>query len=127
MDALLRFLNRPVIIRRAHPSRRVRVAFWCLLALWLLANAADLVTTAALFAAHSTHPTYHEGSPVVAWALAHGGVGALVVQKALYAAAGCGLWLLTFRWYVRLTLILVALVCLLVAAVIWNTRLLILH
>jgi hypothetical protein len=130
IERLIRFLNRPVLIVHAPPSRRVRAAFWWLLTLWLTVNAADLVTTVALLAAHASRPSgYHEANPVGAWALAHGGLAMLVVEKALYATAqGIGLRLLSLLQFPRLTLAAFALLSLpAAAAVLWNSRLLILR
>ena len=83
-NALIRFLNRPVVIQRAHPSRRMWVALWGLLSLWLLLHVANLVTTWALVGVRHPHYTSHEGDPLAAWALAHGRIGTLGVQKSAW-------------------------------------------
>ena len=60
--------------------------------------------------------------------LTHGGLGAFAVRKVLVVAAVLAPAPPGFRVFPRLTLILLALLCLLVAtAVSWNTRLLMLH
>ncbi len=81
MDALLRFLNRPVLLRPASP-RAWRV-LRLLLAGWVALNIADWATTAALL-----HGGSHEGNPFQAALLAHGGLVALAGYKALVIVGG---------------------------------------
>jgi hypothetical protein len=125
IERVIRFLNRPVRIVRTPPSRRVLVAFWCLVALvWPLVHVADFLTTVILV--EGSVPGYHEGDPGAAWALASGGVVRLAIQKALWIVVGAAWAMWAFRSWPRVTLAILAVLCALVAAaVLWNTRLLI--
>ena len=111
MDALLRFLNRPVVLRSASP--RTRRVLWLLLSGWVMLNAADWATTVAVLARAGSH----EGNPIQAALLAHGGLVALAGYKIVVIAGGLVLPLLGFRLWPRFFVALMALCDLLVAAV----------
>lgn len=82
---------------------------------------ADLVTTAILLARG-----YHEGDPVAAWALAHGGLAALAGQKVVAVAVVLALAPPGFRVFPRTALAILALLSLLAAAAVTNNIVLLL-
>jgi hypothetical protein len=119
IERVIRFLNRPVLIAHAPPSRRVLAAFWCLVALvWPVVHIADLITTVILV--EGDVPRYHEGNPGAAWALAAGGVAGLAIRKALWIVLGAAGAMWAFRSWPRVTLTIPALLRALVAAAVTN-------
>jgi hypothetical protein len=114
MDTLLRFLNRPVVLRPASP--RTRRVLWILLAGWVLLTAADWLTTAAAL----THAGIHEENPLQAALLAHDGMAALAGYKILTIAGGVMYTWLGFRLWPRFFVVLMAACDLLVLATVAN-------
>ncbi len=114
MDVLLRFLNRPVVLRSASP--RTRRVLWLLLSGWVVLNVADWTTTAAVLA----HGGSHEGNPFQAALLARGGLVALAGYKMLVIAGGGVFTWLGFRLWPRVFVALMALCDLLVVAAVAN-------
>jgi hypothetical protein len=122
LTALLRVLNRPAHLKLVGP--RARRVLWLLLSGWMVLNAANWATTVAVLSRAGSH----EGNPIQAALLAHGGLVALAGYKIVVIAGGLALPLLGFRLWPRFFVALMALCDLLVvAAVLWNTRLLILR
>ena len=121
MDALLRFLKRPVLLRPAGP--RARRLLWLLLACWVALNVADWATSSAVLARAGSH----EGNPLQAALLVRGGLAALAGYKILVIVAGVVVTWLGFRLWPRMFVVLMALCELLVAAATANNLVWLLH
>ena len=91
-----------------------------MLAGWVMLNAADWATTAAVLARAGSY----EGNPLQAALLARGGLLALAGDKALVIAAGVGVTWLGFCLWPRVFVALMGMCELLVAAAVANKVLL---
>ena len=119
---MLRLVQRPVLLRPAglHAQR----VLWLLLAGWVMLDAADWATTAAVLARSGSH----EGNPLQAALLARGGLAALAGYKVLVIDAGVVVTWLGFRLWPRVFVALMGVCELLVAAAVANNLLwLVLH
>jgi hypothetical protein len=116
MDALVRFLYRPVHLRPEGANPCARQVLWPLLVGWVVLHVADWTPTAALL----VRVRSHEDNLLQAALLARGGLLALAVYKVLVIAGGAALTLLGVRFWPQMLAWLMALCELLDAAAVAN-------